>query len=399
MRILFLPLITRGAALGTISRCLAVADVLRERGHAVCFLTNAEGRAMVEESGFSFLEGAVPDPPESLHHPLYNLSDTALFLGLAKEEYIRRQLEAERRAVEMFRPDALFSEFKLTAPVTAGRFSLPLVSTACSPAHPDFVSPLAPDKASCDVREAVEAFNRILDAFSLPPVAHVGELFFGRSTAKVAPTIKDLEPLLADVPNLAYVGALLYRAWEAAPLPPDMEERIAGRDPVYVYLSQGRIHPDTFLRVLPEAFDGTEFYAAAAVGDHPELPETLPFTPNTGCWRFVPAGSMLERSRVLIFHGGQNTAMASLIHGVPSLGFPGFEFERDFNVRGLEAVGAGLRLPLEDFRPEALLARCRELCAPGRAKAARDMGKRISALGGARRAAEIVLETGGAGAA
>ncbi len=63
MRILFLPLITGGPAIGTISRCLAIAHHLRKFSNEVFFLTNAEGAKLVAEAGFQFMEGAVPDTP------------------------------------------------------------------------------------------------------------------------------------------------------------------------------------------------------------------------------------------------------------------------------------------------------------------------------------------------
>ncbi len=47
--------------------------------------------------------------------------------------------------------------------------------------------------------------------------------------------------------------------------------------------------------------------------------------------------------------------MASLIHKVPSLVFPGTDFERDFNARGLARIGAGIHCAIEDFTPKKLL--------------------------------------------
>lgn len=391
MRILFLPLITRGSALGTISRCLAVAGALRETGHEAFFLTNSEGMGHVTESGYEYVLGALPDPPTPLDHPLYCLSDVAVFLGLTHEEYIRRALEAESMAIERFKPDVLFSEFKLTAPISAARHGLPLVSTACSPADPRFTAPLFSGGARCQTLEATEAFNRILSECGQQDITNIGELFFGRSLIKIAPTAERIEPLLADVPNLHYIGSLLYEAWEHAPLPPEIPRLIQGRKPVYVYLGMGHPGPKEYLRVLPEAFDDSEFFAVIAAGDHPDLPKSLPQTRGTACFRFVPAGSMLAVSRVLIFHGGQNTAMASLLHGAPSLVFPGYEFERDFNARGLESVGAGLNLPLADFTPEKILRHCREMETAPHRQAAAAMGKELAALGGPARAAELVL--------
>ena len=208
MRILFLPLITRGPAVGTITRCLAVADHLRLSGHEACFLTNGEGAKHVAEAGFPYQEGPLPDPPGPLH-PLYDLADVAVFLNLTKEEFLRQSLDAEQRAIDEFKPDALCSEFKLTAPITAAANGLRLVSTACTPADPRFVSPLFPQGSVLNHDAAVGGFNRILAERKLEPVKDVSELFFMRSDLKIAPTVPEIEPLLDDVPNHALLRVLL----------------------------------------------------------------------------------------------------------------------------------------------------------------------------------------------
>ena len=390
MRILFLPIITSGSAVGTITRCLAVAHHLRLFGHEAFFLTHGEGAKHVAESDFPFMEGAVPGPPGPLH-ALRDLSDVAVFLNLTDEDYLRRSLETEQQAVERFKPDVLFSEFKLTAPITSAATGLPLVSTACSPADPRFISSLLSQQRAVNHDDAIAGFNQILEERVLAPVIDVAELFFMRSNVKVAPTIKEIEPLLADVPNLHYVGYLLYDRREFAPLPRGLIEKAHGKNLVFVYFGMGEIGPAQYTSVLPRSFGGTEFHAIVAVGDHPDLQE-LPDPTNNVTWvRFVPGRSILRVSKVLIFHGGQNTAMASLIHKAPSLVFPGTDFERDFNARALAGIGVGINCAIEDFTPERVPERTRELLSPSYRLAAETYSWAILRGGGARHAADLVL--------
>lgn len=390
MRILFLPLITGGSAVGTISRCLAIADHLRKLSHEVFFLTNGGGAKLVGDAGFPFMEGSVPSPPGPLH-ALHDLSDVALYLNLTDEKFVRRSLQEEQRAVESFKPDILFSEFKLTSPITAALSGLPLVSTACSPADPRFASPLFPAPKTVDHTEAIAGFNRILDENGLVRITDVAELFFTRSHVKIAPTIPEIEPLLADVPNLFYVGYLLYDGIELAPLPLGLLKAAHGRKVVFAYFGMGEIEPKDFNRVIPEAYADTEFYAIIAVGDHPDAHNLPDPTPNAEWVRFVPGRSILGCSHALLFHGGQNTAMASVIHKVPSLIFPGQDFERDFNARGLERIGVGIRLQKEDFTPASVLEHTRRLSSPSYGLAAETYSGKVLGKGGARCAADLVL--------
>ena len=391
MRILFLPIITRGSAIGTITRCLSVAHHLRLFGHEAFFLTHGEGAKHVAESDFPFMEGAVPEPPGPLH-ALSDLSDVAVFLNLTDEDYLRRSLETEQKAVERFKPDVLFSEFKLTAPITAAETGLPLVSTACSPADPRFISPLFSESRAVNHDAAIAGFNTILEERGLAPVIDVAELFFMRSDVKIAPTVQEIEPLLADVPNLHYVGYLLYDRLELAPLPEGLIEKAYGKKLVFAYFGTGEIGPAQYTSVLPRAFEGTDFHAIVAVGDHPDLPE-LPVPTNNVTWvRFVPGRSILRGSQALIFHGGQNTAMASLIHKVPSLVFPGTDFERDFNARALARIGVGIHCAVEDFTPKKVLENTLQLLSPSYRLAAETYSWEILRGGGARHAADLVIK-------
>jgi UDP:flavonoid glycosyltransferase YjiC (YdhE family) len=317
-----------------------------------------------------------------------------VFLNLTSEEFVRASLDSEQKAVEGFGPDVLFSEFKLTAAITAAATGLPLVSTACTPADPRFLSPLFPGERALNHDEAVTGFNRILEERKLDPISDVAELFFTRSDIKVAPTLPEIEPMLADVPGLRYVGYLLYDRWELAPLPEGLLKKAHGRNIVFVYFSLGEIGPRAYTRVLPEAFAGTEFHAIVAVGDHPDLPKLPAETPNVTWLRYVPGRSMLKCSEALIFHGGQNTSVASLIYGVPSLIFPGSDFERDFNARALARIGAGIRLLAGDFTPAKVLENTRKLLTPSFRLAAEKYGRKTIRHGGARYAADLLLQAG-----
>ncbi len=174
-----------------------------------------------------------------------------------------------------------------------------------------------PQPKAVDHTEAVAGFNRILDERRLTQITDVAELFFTRSDVKIAPTVPEIEPLLADVSNLHYVGYLLYDGMELAPLPPGLLDDVQGRNLVFAYFGMGEIGPTQYNFVLPEAYANTEFYAIVAAGDHPQSRDLPKPTSNTKWVRFVPGRSILRCSQALLFHGGQNTAMASLIHKVP----------------------------------------------------------------------------------
>jgi UDP:flavonoid glycosyltransferase YjiC (YdhE family) len=391
MKILFLPLITRGSALGSISRCLAMAEVLREQGHQTLFLTNSLSAEHVEGFGFNHLVGAMPLPPSDFH-PMHDLADVAVYLNLTEESYIRQALDREWKAVERFQPDVVVSEFKLTAPITAARAELPLVSTACTPAMPGFRSYLYRGEPRLDHMDALSGFNKVLNELGQEAIENVAELFYGRSQVKLAPTSPELEPALAEVPDMHYVGYLLHHAMERGELPPELQAPARGGRLVFVYLSSGEIGPKTYTKVLPPAFAGTRYQVAVATGDHPDLPELPPNTNNVFYYRFLPGMSMLEASCAYISHGGQNSVVSAMLTGTPSLLFPGGDFERYFNARQAGRLGAAKNLPSENFTPERLGQHLDDLLQSSCAQAARAAGERLRSLGGPQRAAELILK-------
>jgi len=64
---------------------------------------------------------------------------------------------------------------------------------------------------------------------------------------------------------------------------------------------------------------------------------------------YLPADAILPFCDWTICHGGQNTIIQSLLHGVPLLVFPGPIFERRFNARKVQENGAGAMGELPDF--------------------------------------------------
>jgi UDP:flavonoid glycosyltransferase YjiC (YdhE family) len=387
-------LVTRGSALGSISRCLAIAEVLREQGHQTLFLTNSLSADHVARFGFDHLVGAMPPPPGQFH-PMHDLADVAVYLNLTDEQYIRQALQREWEAVERFKPDVLVSEFKLTAPITVARAGLPLVSTACTPAMPDFKSYLYQGEPRLDHTKALAGFNKVLDEFGQQAISHVAELFYGRSQVKLAPTSRDMEPALEQIPGLHYVGYLLHHAMEQGDLPEELQAPARESRLVFVYLSTGELGPKAYTKVLPQAFEGTRFHVAVATGDHPDLPELPPETENLSYHRFLPGMSMLEASCAYISHGGQNSVVSAMLAGVPSLLFPGGDFERYFNSRQAAGLGAARNLPISDFIPEKLRNHLGELLQSGCAVKALANGQRLRALGGPHRATELVLQSVG----
>ncbi|WP_410672785.1 nucleotide disphospho-sugar-binding domain-containing protein [Amycolatopsis sp. cmx-4-68] len=74
----------------------------------------------------------------------------------------------------------------------------------------------------------------------------------------------------------------------------------------------------------------------------------------------LPLAQVLPTCAAMVNHGGQGTVLTALEAGCPQLVLPQFDDQFD-NAAAVAAVGAGLRLSLDEVSPERVADGCREL--------------------------------------
>jgi UDP:flavonoid glycosyltransferase YjiC (YdhE family) len=102
MKALFVPF---APSLAHMSRCLAVAEAWRARGHTAVFAAGPERTAMVQAAGFDL--HPVPEVPGAVFR-----SDRG-FRWLTAA-YFRQNIEAERAILSNVQPDVVIFDFRFT---------------------------------------------------------------------------------------------------------------------------------------------------------------------------------------------------------------------------------------------------------------------------------------------
>jgi UDP:flavonoid glycosyltransferase YjiC (YdhE family) len=139
----------------------------------------------------------------------------------------------------------------------------------------------------------------------------------------------------------------------------DQDPATAGTPPAWldglpdrptVYVTFGTVYNKSpLLRTVLEALAGEPVNVVCTTGaDQP--PETLfPEGPpaNAIVESYVPQGHLLPRCSVIVTHGGYNTVMGALRHGVLPLVIP-FGSDHPVNAQRCEDLGIGLRLDPSD---------------------------------------------------
>jgi UDP:flavonoid glycosyltransferase YjiC (YdhE family) len=383
-RVLFIPM-SWGRGLGPLTDCLAIARSLRENCD-IGFVVKDEFIEFTKRGGYSIYNITSPTTHKKITNEFY--TDFPYFQGLSDETLLTNTLRDERAAVLDFKPNVIFSWLQFTAAITATDLKVDLVSKANWPEHPgfvppDFANPVQPSKVT-------PLFNQILESYKQPLIDSVWDLSFLRSNCKIAPTLPDFEPGLGNVPDLYYVGHLVYQGDEIASEPDWMQNLDGSRKVVFIYLSDKQIDLAENALLLAELFEGTEFQVIVSMGAHVPLDRIPKHTNNVMFEKLVQADSMFSKCDIFVSTGTRGSTWAALLHGVSMVLFPGVDMEMGFNAHNIATYGAGIRLPDEKFFTMELLQAIRKVATPEYRNQAKILGQKIEKLGGPVKAAQII---------
>ncbi|MFF3847891.1 macrolide family glycosyltransferase [Streptomyces sp. NPDC002328] len=145
-----------------------------------------------------------------------------------------------------------------------------------------------------------------------------------------------------------------------------------------------------FFRTAIEAFTGSEWDVVMAVGDHLDLAELGDVPPNFSVSRHVPQLDVLRHASLFVTHGGMNSTMESLYHGVPMVVIPQMN-EQKANGMRVQELGLGRHLAADDTTADALRRAVREVAGSDETAAAvQRMQSALRAVDGPRVAADAV---------
>lgn len=386
-RLLFVPM-SWGRGIGPLIDCISVAKEAAALGCDVAFLCGERHFALASQSGYTVYPNATPPAPPTVDDLFY--VDFPLFQGLGEEEWVRRILDSEFAAIESFKPHVIFSWLQFTIGISAKIAGVSTAAVARWTGHPEFTSPLLGGghfpKSGC-----TPLFNRILAEYGLPQIDDIWDLDFLRSDLKIVAGTPELEPGLASIPNLHYVGHLVPFGAEDGDLSEDLAEWICGHPTVFFYLSRKQFQPEEYAPIVKEAFDGSEFRAVVAVGFTEACPALPNSTDNVWFERWLPIDAILSRTDIVVSTATRGIAWKAALHGAAQIAFPGKDPELDFIGRMIETAGAGIRLPNEAFTSARILNAVRDVLDPTTRASARALGDRLKSLGGPKRAAELLV--------
>jgi len=382
-RVLFVVL----AEKGHVHPFIAPAQALARRGHTVGFYAPCDLRGPLGRAGITEVfvgAGGDTPPPDANRGEVFAamVRDRARLRGWIRAMLVDSvPLEVRRLSavVDGFRPDVIVADpMAYAAPIVAARAGLPWAGVSTS------LNPVVPDDWRSELIATTSALPR-------------AELFaeYGLTGARFR-----VSDCLSPDLNVAWTSAELVGAAPAdvvlagASLPQavrgDEGEPLAleaARPLVFMALGSQIYHQPRMFEVVIEASRGQPWQLVLAMGG---LAGAMRLPPDVRAIDYAPQLALLARARAMISHGGANSVMEALAHGVPLLVSPICN-DQPHNASFVAAAGAGITCDLSRAGPEEVRAHLAALCADGAHRAAaRGVAEGYRAAGGACRVADAI---------
>lgn len=401
MRILCLPYTH---TLSHISRPLAIAAELRERGHDIIFAGDSPKDHFIRSEGFEVL-------------PTYQVEPDILFnrirdgkLQFVSDDELYKLIAADRDLYRQVRPDLVLSDGRFSAPLSAGLDGIPQAAVVNVSSTEYRALPYIPFfewlpeklvKRDSSLGKSLDRFNLALEMLVFDNAATVFKKLsrkFGlRRTVTATNCLagNDLT-LLADIPeyfparNLPadyhYIGPL---TWQS-PLPPPAWWPPKNDGRRLVYFTMGTTWMGGSFATLYERLRQEGLTAIIATGGQAQGLETI--EGEVYVEEFVDGDLVMEACDLVVCHGGNGTIYQALQHGKPIVGIPTIP-DQQFNMRRVKALGVGEALDPKEFadHPEKLFALARRVAEDS---SYRDHARRLQAqlapLRPAEKAADLI---------
>jgi zeaxanthin glucosyltransferase len=362
---------------GHVHPFIGPAQALQRRGHAVGFYSPSDLRAPLRRAGVEevFDRGAafaalVADPARLRAWIRAMLVDT-----------VPAEVERLRAVVAAFKPDVIVADpMAYAAPIVAAELGIPWAGVSTS------LNPVVPASWSSELIETTEGLPR-------------AELFAGYGVHGRRFRVSDClsEDLNVAWTTEALVGpapADVLLAGASMPLADRGDEGEAveietDRPLVFMALGSQIWHQPRMFEVVIEASRGQAWQLVLAMGG---LAESVTVPPHVRVVGYAPQLALLRRARAMISHGGANSVMEALAHGVPLMISPICN-DQPHNARFVAEAGAGVACDLGQASTEEVRRLLNVLCADGAQRAAaRRIADSYRAAGGAERVAGAIAE-------
>lgn len=344
MRVLIAPMAAMAETSGPFSRAAFLCRELTRRKHeaALCAAEDVNYRSIENVKNYY---APIPSP---LGTPLFigkkmlkmgqffgafgnkkvnSFEQVLHFVGATSKKYFYEDVFFIRKAIRDFKPDVVYSEFRISAIVASKLEGVKVVTGHSFPTQRSFAS--NPEYSS--------GVKHFLEENKLPPIDSVLDIF-DWADLKIIASSYELEPI--DGKNVVFTGPFFIS---------NIKVSQASKNKIIAYMGFGTINPKVVIDSLTKAFEYTDFQVYIATG------QVKPYKKNNiNIDKRFDFSELMPEAVAYINHGGQNSIMTGLMYGVPQIIYPGNVFERKFNASSVVNLKAGASLEVNGFSSEVI---------------------------------------------
>lgn len=382
-----------GWLLAHVGRQVEIGKVLRARGHEVVFAGDDPSHprsklGMAQDAGFRVIYAREPDHPYAWDRFVKRGWLITVWDLWRHQEWapLDKILEGHVELIRRERPDLVVGDGTISVSTAAHITGVPAagVMNAYAARFLARTSIFMPMIHIWDALHLSRLRKRVYRKYNRKPVRALRIL---REIPLISPDLPGLYEEPKGWANWHTVGPLI--STPESPMPEWFDELDDGRPNVYITMgSTGLL--DAFLRRTYEAL-GRAAYRFVVTTAGQVSAETIRMAPaNFRIAKYAPGGRILEKSRALVFHGGNGTMYQGLAAGAPMIALPS-HLEQNICAKIVVRNGFGLRLSPRRVRGDKLVAALeRVIREPGFRASAERLGAEVRAGSGAARAADIL---------
>lgn len=382
-KILLMPSPPNSGSIGSVTKCIGLAKEIERRGGDVRFVMGGKLENLIQSNGFMVYKSPVPNIDASISS-INNAVEFMKWTGMTQSQYLADSVLAELQAISDFKPDVVFAEARPSASISTRIAKVPSAMIASWSIHPAF-----PSNKSCD-GVGTRDVNQILAKHHLPEIKNITELMFQTADLKIAPTLPVLEPELQKFSDIYFNGYILDTV--TTETDPQISAFMKINKPlIFIYLSVSALSPQLYKEVILQTFQNKAFKILCCCGYHYHLTELDSSVDHICFTRYVPTNVVINQANLVIFHGGQDTMLTALLHGLPSITVTGRHFERSYNAEQLARLGASIHLPVHAFRPGRLNQAVHKAISGPYQEKSKALSRQLMEYGGSAQCADLLL--------
>jgi zeaxanthin glucosyltransferase len=401
---------------GHVNPMVALGNALQQRGHSVSFIGMLDYEKNVTAAGLGFiaigtaqqplgtlrrldLEGAEKSGQEALSFAI-SRQETASAIELQELPDILRHNHIDLLLVDSVNWTAVAAAQYVGTKVMTVDLLPPIMDEDSAPA---FCFPWKyEDSDEARARNAhgnemffsqwkgkVDMINAQRVQWGMQPVQQLSHFWSQRSRISHMPAALDF-PRRHWPANFTHTGPFLRTTQQRAQCPFPWE-KLNGRPLVYASMGTLTNSISHTFHVIAEAFSTLDVQLVLSTGGGLAAEKLAGLKGSTAIVvDFAPQLELIERSVLVVSHGGINSCLEAVMKGKPSIIIP-VSMDQPGNARRMERVGVAEVVLLEELSAERLRAAAEKVLAdPSYTERAALLGKTIQASQGMQKAVELV---------